>query len=326
MREPMPLYVIAMVIALIAGAVITVQGRMNGILTIESGEPLGAASISFLTGLTLLLVMMISAPPIRRSLRDLVGEVRSKRFPVWHLAGGIFGATLVTAQSWSVPIIGVAAFTVAIVGGQTLSALVVDKVGLGPAGPQPINALRIVAAALAAGGVAVTSLVDSQTRATAWWPVLVCCLLGMGSSVQQAINGRVNTVTKNPISTSLLNFGLGSVVILAVVGVLSALGQFDMKWPSGAPWWAWLTGACGVVFIAGSAWSVKHIGVLVFGVVMLTSQIATAIVLDVIDPVARHFITSSTLTGLAITAVAGVMAVVAATRNRSRRSLSTSGH
>ena len=60
------------------------------------------------------------------------------------------------------PSLGVAVFTVAVVAGQSSNSLIVDRMGLGPAGKQAITRSRVISAVLAV--VAVTVAVVEPVR------------------------------------------------------------------------------------------------------------------------------------------------------------------
>lgn len=84
------------------------------------------------------------------------------------------------------PLIGVTIFSVAVVGGQTLSALAVDRFGLGPVGVQTVTGLRVVAA-LVAALVAVADVVVSATGrgggALHLLPALATFAVGIGLAI-----------------------------------------------------------------------------------------------------------------------------------------------
>ncbi len=126
------------------GMLVAIQSRINGELGDVLGDGVAAALISFGTGLLILLIGTALHPrgPRARSatsgeaIRD-AGARRTAALRWWQCIGGLAGAFLVATQSITVSVIGVAVFTVAVVAGQAVSSLVVDRLGFGPAGPQP---------------------------------------------------------------------------------------------------------------------------------------------------------------------------------------------
>ena len=131
-RTPIPVW-LAIVFALICGAGVAVQSRINGELGQQLGDGFVAATISFGSGLLILLVALAIAPSGRRGLGRVASALRARSLPWWYVLGGSAGAFLVLSQGLTAAVLGVALFTVAIVAGQTVSGLVLDRIGLGPA-------------------------------------------------------------------------------------------------------------------------------------------------------------------------------------------------
>ena len=93
--------------------------------------------------------------------------------------GGVIGGLFVVTQAYAVPIAGVALFTIAVVGAQTLTAVGVDKLGLGPAGGCRVTVARVAAAVLAIVGVvvAVGGRVSGSTAAVVV-PAILAAVVG----------------------------------------------------------------------------------------------------------------------------------------------------
>jgi transporter family-2 protein len=133
---------IAIVLAIAAGAFTAAQSRINGQLAARLDDAYTAATISFGSGLVILLVALAFWRPGRIGFTKVVGEIRAGRVSWWMLLGGLAGAWFVVTQGLSAGVIGVALFTVSIVAGQTVGGVVFDLVGLGPAGGGGVNPAR----------------------------------------------------------------------------------------------------------------------------------------------------------------------------------------
>jgi len=303
---------LALLAAFCCGVLMAVQSRLNGRLSEIIGS-FPAAWFSFGSGL-LLLSFVCLLPRYRQRLARVPEALRQRRIAPWQLLGGVGGGLLVGTQTFAVPLVGVATFLIAIIGGQTVSALLVDRYGLGSAPPQSVSLLRAAAATLAVLGVAVAVTSAANGIAFLWLPVLLAFLVGMGTAVQQAINGRVNTVTGEPIATAWINFLTGTTLLL-LIGIIPVLKTgLPQSWV--APWWTWWGGLCGVTFIALAAWAVQHSGVLLFGLVTVTSQMVTALLLDFSLESTRERVNVQMVSGVAITVVAACWAGYAAHRAR----------
>lgn len=145
----------ALLAAAACGAVLPVQSRVNGVLSVEVGA-LPAATISFVTGL-LVLTVLLAVPGIRRRAARVPTALRRGTLRWWQVLGGVGGGLFVAGQTYAVPLVGVTAFLIAVIGGQSISALLVDRFGLGPAPARPVAAGSLVSAALAVAGVALVA-------------------------------------------------------------------------------------------------------------------------------------------------------------------------
>lgn len=304
-------------LTLLGGALLSVQSRMNGELSVVFGHSLTAALWSFGSGFVLLTVGLAVSSSMRGGLRSLLAALRHNELRWFQCLGGLLGAVLVAAQSYSVPLVGVALFTIATVGGQTLSGVLVDRLGVGPAGPVAVTTGRVVSAGLAVVGVAVAvggRISGASTDVVL--PVVLCIVAGMLAAVQQGLNGRVNVATRVPLSTTWLNFAFGTVLLL-VLAIPTALGGSGaLPVSADAPWWAWWGGLLGILIVAITAVAVRYLGILLVLLLMLVGQLAMAVVLDAANPATRNLVTPVVLVGLVVTLAAATLAALSAGRGR----------
>mgnify|MGYP003734088481 CR=1 FL=1 len=116
--------------AIAVGALSAVQSRMNGELSHHLGNSLEAAVWSLGSGTVVLIGVLLARTSIRHGLHQIAEALRDGSLRRWQLLGGLFGGFFVGVQSAVVPLLGVAAFTVATVAGQSSNSLVVDRVGV----------------------------------------------------------------------------------------------------------------------------------------------------------------------------------------------------
>lgn len=311
------------VLAAVVGALVAAQSLVNGTLAERSGGGVvggsQAALVSFGTGLILLCVGVLVWRVGRHGIGSVVRAVRLRRLQPWQVIGGAFGAFLVLSQSITVPVIGVALFTVAIVAGQGISSVVVDRAGLGPAGPQAVTAGRAIGAGLSvvAVGLTVASRIGGPDRISASAVALVVLPLvaGAGSAFQQAVNGRVAMVGGS-FAATWLNFAVGSAVLASAwIVIRIAIGESEpLPALFGPSWWLYVGGTVGVAFIALSAVLVRVLGVLVLGLCSIAGQVLASLVFDLI---AGQGVDALTVTGAALTLV-GVIVAGLSTRRRRR--------
>lgn len=301
---------IGLLAALLMGSLVAVQSRINGQLGADLGVGVLAAVVSFGGGLVLLCIGLAVSSGFRDRLRSVVVAARRGRLRPSYLLGGVCGAFLVASQGITVGTIGVAMFTVAVVGGQIASSLVVDKLGVGPAGATPITATRVVGAGLGVVAViiAMSGRFDGGTGAIAL--AILPALAGIGLAWQQAVNGRVAGVG-GPMAASMVNFAVGTVALVVVGGVAVAIDGWPTAWPSDPR--LYMGGVLGLVFIAGAAVIVRWIGVLLLGIASVAGQLIAAVLLDVVAPAGEE-LTATVLIGCALLLVAVAVAASAPVR------------
>lgn len=291
-------------LAVLGGGAVAAQSRINGSLADHVGSGYLAAVVSFGSGLLLLTLTLLVVPRFRAGMRRVVAALRSGGLRPWQVLGGAAGAFFVATQGLTVGVLGVATFIVAFVTGQSLGSVVVDRMGLGPGGVRLVTlpraagpVLTVVAVAIAMSG----GIGSPSTLALAVLPLLA----GIGSAWQQAVNGHVRSAAGDVLAATLVNFVVGTVVLVAALGVSVLVeGVPDGAFPTNPL--VYTGGLIGIAFIALSAAIVHRIGVLLLSLGMIAGQIVTALVLDVVTPgatppgVATYVGAALTLIGVAV--------------------------
>jgi len=298
----LPLW-LALVFALLCGALVAIQSRINGELGSRLGDGFTAAAISFGSGLVILTVGLAVAPAGRRGLAKVRDALRTRRIRWWYVCGGVAGSFLVLSQGIAAAALGVALFTVAVVAGQTISGLVLDRVGIGPGGRRPLTAARLVGAVLALG--AVTWAVSAQFGGSApVWLMILPFIAGLGTGWQQAVNGQVRAIAQSALSATFINFTTGTTVLVVLMLVRWGIAGLPKALPTEP--WLYIGGALGCVFIGVTSLLVRVTGVLLLGLATVAGQLTSALLLDLLLPTAGHALAFSTIGGtlLAIVAVA----------------------
>jgi bacterial/archaeal transporter family-2 protein len=290
------------------GVLIAVQARVNGELSRQAGTGLFPAWWTMATGLVLLLAVVLPHARSRSGVGAIVTGVRSRTLPRWTLLGGVFGGLFLVVQSVTVPLVGVAVFTVGVVAGQTSGSLLVDRLGISASGKVHITVNRVVASVLAVSAVAVAISDRLGTTAGTLAYALFAFLAGAVIAPQQAANGRLAVAAQSPFSAALVNFAGGAVLLSIVLG--TAVGAFglDLADPWGAPVWAYLGGALGLAAIAGGAWVVPVLGVLVFSLLSVFGQLTGALLLDLAFPTAGTSFGWHLVAGIGMTFTAVLLA------------------
>jgi transporter family-2 protein len=295
---------LALAAAVVCGALVAVQARVNGELGKDLGDALLAALVSFGSGLVAVLLVVLLRAPARRAWR------RVKDVPWWCRLGGIGGASLVAVGAYAAPRIGVALLTVGLVAGQTAGGLLVDKAGLGPGGRHALSGPRVAGAVLCLAAVLI-SVIGKEAGAAD--PLLLALVIAAGLliSLQQALNGRVRRETGDASVATLVNFMVGTTALAAAYALFSSRHVAD--WPGPSHWWLYTGGVLGATFVAVAAVTVRTLGVLRLGLATVAGQLIGAIALDLAVPAAGHGLALATVLGAGLTLVA-----VAVSGRRSR--------
>ena len=319
-RLPLPLGLLA---AVTAGLLVPVQARVNGALGMALADGLAAAVVSFTTGLILMIAISLALPRGRAGLAEVLPALRERRFPRFYVLAGAIGALFVFAQSFTVGLLGVALFTVAAVTGQTLSGLLVDRMGIGPAGKRPITGIRVIGSVLTVAAVAwaVSPRFSGGAGASdplqLIMPVLLPVLAGFLMSFQQAMNGTATVHYGTPITATLVNFIAGSVLLWLAWGIKLAIAGAGNGLPG--QWWYYLGGPMGCIFIAVAAFLVRSLGVLVTGLGMIAGQLLGSLGLDLALPAPGTVVALPTVLGTLLTLAAIVLASLPWSRNALKR-------
>ncbi|MCK0120268.1 DMT family transporter [Loktanella sp. F6476L] len=96
-------------------------------------------------------------------------------------------------------------------------------------------------------------------------------------SSSRQINGSLSMYT-SALHSSYWNHVVGFAFITAV-GI--AFGGLFMGDPWGAPWWAYLGGPIGFVFIAASSWAVLKIGAAQTAMLIIAGQMISGVAVDI---------------------------------------------
>lgn len=301
--------VVGLVVTVVVGMALAAQARINGELAGRIGDGVAAALLSFLGGEVILLALVLVLPGMRRGVALVLDAMRGGELRRWQILGGFCGAFLVICQGLTVGAIGVALFTVAVVAGQAASSLVVDRAGLGPGRARPVSPSRILGVLLTIGAV-LLAVSDRLTTPSALGLAVLPVLAGVAVAWQQALNGRVSAVAGSPLSATLVNFTVGTVLLLVAAGIVAAVRGVPGPLP-GEPL-LYVGGPLGILVIAALAAIVPLTGVLLLGLGTVAGQLVGALLLDLFIPADGDHLTAATVAGTALTLVAVAVAALPA--------------
>lgn len=128
---------LSILVILFGGALIALQGPLNGTLARAVGSPVNAALASFLVGTVALAI-------VAGVQRAVPNNVLLHALPWWAWVGGLCGAVFVTAAAYAAPRIGVGSMLTLAVASQLLMAVALDHAGALGVPERPISGGRAV--------------------------------------------------------------------------------------------------------------------------------------------------------------------------------------
>lgn len=106
--------------------------------------------------------------------------------------------------------------------------------------------------------------------------ILYALLAGVLVSLSRQLNGRL-ALSTTALIASFWNHIVGFVVLTALGLVIGGL------WPEGAlsaPWYAYLGGTIGVIFVASGSWLIARIGAINTAMLVIGGQMVSGVLLD----------------------------------------------
>ncbi len=97
-------------------------------------------------------------------------------------------------------------------------------------------------------------------------------------ATQAPINARLRVVLGSPTGSALVSFVVGIMLILAVSIALGEVGR--LRAVGAGPWWAYLGGILGAVFVVVTLLAVPRIGVTTTFVAVILGQVVVAAFID----------------------------------------------
>jgi len=288
-------------LAALSGILISLQARANGELSLRLNNGLQAAFISFSSGLLIIAIISIFNPKIKNGARRLRAAVKAKEIAPWTLFAGALGGAFVAVQTQIVPLIGVAIYSVASIAGQGATSLIVDRIGLTGGGKKPISPRRIAAAVVTVLAVLVSVLDRIDARNLSLIAVALAGLAGAIVGVQRAMNGLINEHSGQSFTTSLLNFIMGSSVLGIALLIAVGIGKVEFVALPAGPWWIYMGGTIGVIYIAFTSTIVQHLGVLTFTLFSTGGQLIGALLIDIYSPTKGVSVSAYLVSGIVMT-------------------------
>jgi transporter family-2 protein len=286
--------------AFLTATLIALQARANGELSHLLGNPIQAATVSFGSGLIVIAIFAATHHGMRQGLLGIKEGIAAGGLKKWNLFAGMLGGIFVAIQTNTVPLVGVAIYSVASISGQTASSLIVDAFGLSGGTKKHITFRRILASFITVLAVLVSVWDRIDANDLSLVPVALAGLAGAIVGIQRALNGKINIYSKQHWTTSLLNFIMGTTFLLLLTAILIPAGHYEFKSLPSAPWWIYTGGVLGVIYIAYSASIVQQLGVLASTLLSVGGNLFGALLIDWVFPAHGVKVSAWLVTGICL--------------------------
>ena len=140
------------------------------------------------------------------------------------------------------------------------------------------------------------------------FPVLLVFVAGWMIALQAPTNAMLAKAGGSPVLAALISFAVGTVALLIVWAATSTRPRAAAF--ASLPWYAWVGGVYGAVFVGVAAYAAPRIGVASLITIGIAGQIAMALLLDHVGALglAREPINLGRIAG-ALLVIAGVLLV-----------------
>ena len=108
-------------------------------------------------------------------------------------------------------------------------------------------------------------------------PILLTLLAGIGIAVQPPTNATIARASGSVLLAALISFAVGTTILAAAWlasdrGSVAGLRQ--------VPWWGWLGGLYGAVFVSASVFAAPRLGLATMLTLAIATQLTAALVID----------------------------------------------
>lgn len=276
-----------LLMGIIAGSLTPFQTAVNSKLRQYVISPFLSSLISFLIGTIFLTIVILASGG-----QLLLTSHQVATIPWWAYLGGVLGMIGLTTNILLFPILGSVQTVIMPIMGQILMSMVIDNFGLFGADHHALSAMRLVGVVLLIIGVLVVVVLpgylsrdkmeDNEHAPVKlrWLWQLTGVIVGAMLAVQAAINGRFGGMLASPLHAAWVSFVIGSILLFIVSLSQRSLPNVANLARNKTPWWIWLGGFLGAIYIFSNAFLVPKIGTGTVVVLALLGQVIGSLSID----------------------------------------------
>ncbi len=108
--------------------------------------------------------------------------------------------------------------------------------------------------------------------------IIAVVIGGAATALQAPTNAKMMGAVGSPVNAAFVSFAVGT----AALGLLAVILQTrpDMAASRALPWYAWVGGLYGAIFVVAAAWGVPRLGVATTIILMVAGQLLLSVALD----------------------------------------------
>ena len=244
--------------ALGVGAFVPIQTAVNDRLRASIGAPIPTAFVSVFSAFLFAVIIALAVSGGSFDLARAAGE------PWWVWIGGAMGVVFLTGSVVLFPMLGAVETIIIPILGQVIMALVIDHFGLYNSPQNEATFWRVLGAFVVVAGIVTVHVLGTpgsqpglgEGRAdagAAWGWRAFGVLMGMCSATQTAVNGHLGTVLGSSLQAGTISLFVGVVLLLLLSMLEPTSRKALLTGIEPGPWWMWLGGVFGAIFVVGMA-------------------------------------------------------------------------
>ena len=108
--------------------------------------------------------------------------------------------------------------------------------------------------------------------------MIAVVLAGGATALQAPTNAKLMTAVGSPVNAAFVSFAVGTAALGIVAMILHA--RPDIAATRALPWYIWIGGLYGAIFVVAAAWGVPRLGVALTITLMVAGQLLIGLILD----------------------------------------------
>ncbi len=112
----------------------------------------------------------------------------------------------------------------------------------------------------------------------ALFSMIAVILAGGATALQAPTNAKLMGAVGSPVNAAFVSFAIGTAALGIIAMILQA--KPDVAAARALPWYVWIGGLYGAIFVVAAAWGVPRLGVALTITLMVAGQLLVGLVLD----------------------------------------------